>query len=197
MLLASCGFFRTNSGIDEEPTEAPPVVLSEKDPTKVLYNPDTTRTPTDDSPNSEICDYEEFWLVDSRTMQTAPIRNVWYTKKETILQSYDHEELIRADHLHIKEAVLKSASGENLYFLDWIKSEIANTPVVWSENVYNPLRPRQAELDVNGSYDFAPALRYKDGEVFVEFVGEARGRSPSQETKLELHLLLASFYNCR
>lgn len=199
VLLSSCGFFKTNSQIDEETTAAPPVVQSEKDPTKVLYNPHVEEGEEiiEDDSGTETCDYEEIILVEPRTVRKAALAGVWYTKKDTFVQSYDFEEFIRSEHMHIKGATLKSVSGENLNFVRWMKSNIANTPAVWSDDVYDPNSPRISELNFNGAYDFATALRPKDDTVFVEFEGEARGKSPKKETELELHLLLASFYNCR
>lgn len=198
LLISSCGFFKTNPNVDAEQKEAPPVVRSEKDPTKVLYNPDTSQPPVENNEDTEVCEYKEFTFIQEQIIYPSLVKDTWLTKSETITEHYDYQEFKEADYLHINRATLESIEGENLNFISWFKAEIASHPVIWSEDVYDPSKPRFSELNFDGSYDFAKALRPNShGELVLEFVGIVRGKSPMKTTTLEMSLHLSSFYNCR
>lgn len=193
--VSSCGFFKSNPNIDEETTESPPVVFSEEDPTKVLYNPDTSEPPNEQDPLTEKCDYEEVILIEDQKVYPQIVKNVWYTKSENIRRVYDYSEFLKSDYLHINHATLESVRGDNLFFIDWLKSEIDSQNIVWGENIYEPSNPKTKELNYNGSYNFAS--HQNDDELRISFKGTARGKSPSKDTTLQMSLYLSSFYNCR
>lgn len=200
MLLTSCGFFKTRAPIDNDPAPPPPVVPSEEDPTRVLYNPNYEEERVVDvlSGDNETCKYREIILISSEKALEQAIKDVWYTKKRTIEQTYPFSELVGSDHLHITHVTLESTSGDNLFFINWLTSRISGEDVVWSHSVYDPNSPRKSELEFDGSRDIRLDLeQVSDTMVSLKFEGEARGKSPRQDTTIELQLHLSSFYDCR
>lgn len=191
LFLTSCGFVKTNGDTDGDTVEAPPIVVSPDDPTKVLYNPNVVNT------EPEECRHSTIVLITEQTAYEQVLKNVWYTKKKQITQSYEYPEILDADHLHIERATLKSISGDNLSFIDWLRGAVQRENVVWSDNVYDDRNPRESELKYDGSRDIRQLVRpIGDTEVVFEFNGEARGKSPREDTDLQMSLYLSAFYNC-
>lgn len=186
MAFASCNFLKEEKKFDKESVPIPVEVVDNKKKVAVI----------DIDNREQACSFETLGFISTRTIYKSLLTGVYkeYNHMHDEVKPSDYSDTFdgeNTDHLFLIEADMQAVSGDNLYFINWLKTQVDSTSgpmVVWSDKI----KGNYAELNIDSSLDL---MEYLEDEKFTLF-HSVRAKSPSEDTTLELTVTFMRLYEC-
>jgi len=170
--MSSCGWFSAGNEHPTEPIVLAPELIETEDGTFVYIPPNVDVNLT--SINNDALECEKARIIEKEipaiSVNDYSITFVYKTVNKEYVFELDREDeddafLINSDYVHVKSAKLFVKSGDDLGFIEWIKSHIGGwngPPVVWSPS----LRGRESDLRFDGSVNIRDYIKRRDGGYY-------------------------------
>lgn len=190
-----CGFITTEDPYDGRTVDAPDI--DRTDDGMYIYSSPAPQNSLNSPVAPQICEYSSNVLKTiTRKVKTGLVTGINKTIEKTYtfeldLNSDVDQALLKADHIHLKNAQLRldtDYSFSTLDFIDWIKTDLNNQRVLWTDNPDGI----HDQLQFDGSIDIRPEII----DDKITFQARVRGSLPDKDVYLKIILEFVTVREC-